>query len=224
MPARAAGRRAGAGRAARSRAGPADVSPLAAVIGIALLGGMLLIGVLIGRGGPTIAAPAPVVQVGEASTATATTPGAGTRLERRRPPTSSGVVTSEWPAGTDGFTIQLSTLPKSSATPESVDAAKQGAIDQGAPTRRSSTPTSTRACRRASTSSTRGVYTDRKEAEAALKGLGKNFPDADRGRGAPAATTRRLGRIATSDPTTAPTPSTELTSCRRSAGRHGGEK
>src|SRR4051812_29251291 len=30
---------------------PADVSPLAAVIGIALLGGMLLIGVLIGRSG-----------------------------------------------------------------------------------------------------------------------------------------------------------------------------
>ncbi len=48
---------------------PADVSPLAAVIGIALLGGMLLIGVLIGRGGtddePT---PAPTIQVGDAAT------------------------------------------------------------------------------------------------------------------------------------------------------------
>src|SRR6187455_2163505 len=45
---------------------PADVSPLAAVIGIALLGGMLLIGVLIGReaGGDEESAPSAVVTVG----------------------------------------------------------------------------------------------------------------------------------------------------------------
>ena len=48
---------------------PADVSPLAAVIGIALLGGMLLIGVLIGRSGSDDnAAPAPIVQVDSGQT------------------------------------------------------------------------------------------------------------------------------------------------------------
>src|SRR5688572_22427982 len=50
--------------AAEPAARPADVSPLAAVIGIALLGGMLLIGVLIGREtGSDEPPPPPVVQV-----------------------------------------------------------------------------------------------------------------------------------------------------------------
>ena len=47
--------------------------------------------------------------------------------------TPPAAVTSEWPAGTDGFTVQLTSLPKSSATPESVDSAKQSALDDGAP-------------------------------------------------------------------------------------------
>ena len=64
---------------APAAAAPADVSPLAAVIGIALLGGMLLIGVLIGRSGSDDnQTPAPIVQVDPGQTTTptdTTTPG-----------------------------------------------------------------------------------------------------------------------------------------------------
>ena len=50
--------------------------------------------------------------------------------------TPIGSVSSEWPPGTDGFTIQINALTKSTATPESVDSAKQSALDDGAPARR----------------------------------------------------------------------------------------
>jgi hypothetical protein len=138
----------------------ADVSPLAAVIGIALLGGMLLIGVLIGRGVNDDPPPAPVVNVSESAAS------------------GGGAVESEWPAGTDGFTVQLSTLPKDGATPESVEAAKQEAIDAGA---------SDAAVLDSDLYSTlppgnyviySGVFTDRKSAETALEGLSGDLPAA----------------------------------------------
>jgi hypothetical protein len=166
---------------------PADVSPLAAVIGIALLGGMLLIGVLIGREtGGDDTTPAPVVQVGERQSTTspgqATTPGETTTPAT--PPAddaaagdAAGIV-SEWPEGTDGWTIQLSATPKPDATPETIASAKQGAMDQGAPDAAvldsdlySSLPPGQWIVYT-------GVYTDQKSAQAGLKGLGKNFANA----------------------------------------------
>ena len=153
---------------------PADVSPLAAVIGIALLGGMLLIGVLIGRGeAGDETTPAPIVQVGEGgSTTTATSP-SGDGSE-----TTPSAVASEWPVGTEGFTIQLSSLAKSSATPGTVDEAKRGALDDGAPDvgvldsdQYSSLPPGDYIIYS-------GVYDNRKDAEASLGDLGDSFPDA----------------------------------------------
>ena len=83
--------------AAASR--PADVSPLAAVIGIALLGGMLLIGVLIGReAGGDETTPAQVVQVGQS-----TTPG-GEATPPATPPTTPPEET-EAPGGGDAAAI-----------------------------------------------------------------------------------------------------------------------
>ena len=175
----ACGTRVGEPRAAPVRSSPppqspsaapasrqSDVSPLAAVIGVALLGGMLLIGVLIGRGTNNDAPPAPVVQVGGGA---ATTGG---------PTEAPTAVASEWPEGTDGFTIQLSTLPKQGATAESVDAAKQAAVTSGAADAAvldsdlySSLPPGNYVIYS-------GVYTDRKSAEVALKGLAKSFPPA----------------------------------------------
>lgn len=158
----------------------ADFSPLAAVIGIALLGGMLLIGVLIGRGGSDDQQPAPVVQVGTGPTAATgeTTPTGGDDASTTTPDTGGGAIASEWPTGTDGFTIQLSTESKSDATPESVDAAKQGAVTDGAADAAvldsdlySSLPPGNYVIYS-------GVYTDRKSAEVALKGLTKSFPSA----------------------------------------------
>ena len=154
----------------------ADFSPLAAVIGIALLGGMLLIGVLIGRG-TSDDPPAPVVQVGEATGST-TTPSGGDSEATTPADAPSGAITSEWPAGTDGFTIQLSTVAKSDATPESVDAAQQSAVANGAADAAvldsdlySSLPPGNYVIYS-------GVYTDRKSAEVALKGLGNSFSSA----------------------------------------------
>jgi hypothetical protein len=154
---------------------PADVSPLAAVIGIALLGGMLLIGVLIGRGDTSDeTTPAPIVQVGEGtgSTTTASTSDSGSSSD------AAPSVTSEWPAGTDGFTVQLSTLPKSTSTSETVDSAKQSAAEDGAPAAAvldsdlyASLPSDQYVIYS-------GVYSSQKEADAALEGLGGNFPDA----------------------------------------------
>lgn len=154
----------------------ADFSPLAAVIGIALLGGMLLIGVLIGRGSSDDP-PAPVVQVGEAPGSTTTSSG-GDGGVTTPADGSGGAITSEWPAGTDGFTIQLSTVAKSDATPESVDAAQRSAVADGAADAAvldsdlySSLPPGNYVIYS-------GVYTDRRSAEVALKGLGKSFSSA----------------------------------------------
>ncbi len=162
---------------AEPAARPADVSPLAAVIGIALLGGMLLIGVLIGREtGNDEPAPAPVVTVGNPGSGAATTPPTSTTPDDGEG--ASAAVVSEWPEGTDGFTIQLSTIPKDGATLETVDSSKQGAVDQGATDaavldsdRYSSLPPGQYVIYS-------GIYTDRKSAEVGLKDLGKNFANA----------------------------------------------
>jgi hypothetical protein len=159
---------------------PADVSPLAAVIGIALLGGMLLIGVLIGRGDTSNnQPPAPVVQVGD-QTATiqpATTTGGSSTTSTTA---AAGAVTSEWPEGTNGFTVQLSTLPQQGTTADAVDAAKASAADSGVKDAAvldsnlyTSLPPDTYVIYS-------GVYTQQKQAQKALTSgaLLKNFPSA----------------------------------------------
>ena len=146
---------------------PADVSPLAAVIGIALLGGMLLIGVLIGRGANDDPPPAPVVEIAE--------PGAATTPSGE---STGGEIASEWPQGTDGFTIQITTVSKEGATPESVDAAQEQAVSDGAIDAAvldsdlySSLPPGNYVIYS-------GVYTERQSAEVALKGLRTSLPTA----------------------------------------------
>lgn len=108
---------------------PNDVSPLGAVLGVALLGGMLLIGVLIGRGDTSNdQPPAQTIQVGAngaTTTTTATTP-------QGSDSSAGGAVTSDWPPGTNGFTVQLSTLPKDGTSADAVDAAVSDAEANGA--------------------------------------------------------------------------------------------
>ncbi len=141
---------------------PADVSPLAAVIGIALLGGMLLLGVLIGRGAEDDPAPAQVVTVGESPA----TPGPGE------------VAASEWPANTNGFTVQLSTVPKDGATAQTVDEAKQQAISDGAIDAAVLDSDLYASLPPGNYVIYSGVHTERRSAEVALKGLRENFPSA----------------------------------------------
>lgn len=144
---------------------PADVSPLAAVIGIALLGGMLLIGVLIGRSNSDDS-PQPIVQVGTGSTTT--TAGGG--------PASD--ITSEWPAGTNGYTVQLSSLPKADATSASVDAAKRSALSSGASAASVLDSDLYPSLPPGNYIVYSGVYDSSKEADAGLAQLGDGFPDA----------------------------------------------
>jgi hypothetical protein len=156
---------------------PGDVSPLAAVIGIALLGGMLLIGVLIGRSGSNDnQQPAPIVQVDSgqttpaASTTTPTTPAT--------PPPATGAVTTDWPTDAHGFTIQLSVVPKEGATQDIVDAAKVAATSNGAANVGALDSDLYPSLDPGSYVIYSGRYSSRKPAVTALGKLGAGFPDA----------------------------------------------
>ena len=123
-PATSAGAANGAAPYPPSRAN--DVSPLGAVLGIALLGGMLLIGVLLGRGSDDSSqAPTRVVTVGGGATTTATAP-------EESPPASAETVVGDWPIGQSGWTVELGTLPKADATAADVNATKDDLSGQGA--------------------------------------------------------------------------------------------
>ena len=104
-----------------------DVSPLGAVLGVALLGGMLLIGVLLGRGSDDSSqSPPSVVTVG---TEQSTTPADSSPVPESEVP--AGEVVSEWPPGQDGWTVELGTLAKEGTTADDVDSAKQDLVAQG---------------------------------------------------------------------------------------------
>ncbi|MEA2218031.1 MAG: hypothetical protein QOJ35_657 [Solirubrobacteraceae bacterium] len=101
-------------------AAPARVGPsLGAVLaGFACLLLAMGIGVLIGRGGgePAAQAPLPVA----AADASAGAPAAAS-------------FTSDWPAGSEGWTVALELLPKATTTPAAVAQAKTAAARKGAP-------------------------------------------------------------------------------------------
>jgi hypothetical protein len=154
---------------------PADVSPLAAVIGIALLGGMLLIGVLIGRSGSDDnSTPAPVVQVAGQTTA----PTGSTTTAPAEPAQPSGAIATDWPTDARGFTVQLSVVAKDGATQDTVDAAKQSATANGAKGVGSLDSDLYPSLDPGNYVIYSGIYTDRQQATQALSKLGKTFPDA----------------------------------------------
>jgi hypothetical protein len=154
---------------------PADVSPLAAVIGIALLGGMLLIGVLIGRSGSDDnSTPPPVVQVAGQTTA----PNGSTTTTPADTTAPSGVVATDWPTDATGFTVQLSVVPKEGATQDTVDTAKQAASTSGAKDVGSLDSDLYPSLTPGNYVIYSGIYTDRQQATQALGKLGDSFPDA----------------------------------------------
>ena len=104
-----------------------DVSPLGAVLGVALLGGMLLIGVLLGRGSDDSSQTSPsVVTVG----GEASTPGAAASAVPESEAPAAEVV-SDWPLNQDGWTVELGTLPKDGTTVADVDSTKRDLVAQG---------------------------------------------------------------------------------------------
>jgi hypothetical protein len=105
-----------------------DPSPIAAVVGVALLGLTLLIGVLLGRGGDDSGSQTPVVLSGDAATAATS----GDTSGGSSAPVSDTKVTSEWPDGKNGWTVELGTLPKDGTTAADVDATKKDLESKGA--------------------------------------------------------------------------------------------
>lgn len=115
---------------------PRDVSPFAAVAAVAVLGGILLIGVLLGRGADSnqVSQAPSVVRVEDGAGAETAAAGADDGTSQTAANTQ---VTSDWPSGKTGFTIELGTLPKAGTDATAVDAQKaqltsQGATDVGA--------------------------------------------------------------------------------------------
>jgi hypothetical protein len=99
-----------------------QVSPMYAGAGVAVLGLALALGILIGSAGDdqprqVAAAPPQVITVA--------TPAAGQAVAQE--------FTGDWPDGTDGYTVQLRTLPKDGTEVSAVQAAKSEAEGQGAP-------------------------------------------------------------------------------------------
>jgi hypothetical protein len=150
-----------------------DVSPLGVVLGVALLGGMLLIGVLLGRGNNDSSQTPQVVTVGS-GTATASTADSGSGSTEA----ASDKVVSDWPEGKEGWTVELGTLPKSGTTAADVDSTEQDLTSKGASelgVLDSDVYPSLPAGNYVIYS---GVYDTQADANAALKKLGSGFPDA----------------------------------------------
>jgi hypothetical protein len=99
-------------------------STLTVIAGVGVLLLAMGVGVLIGRSGSarTSSAPAQVISVASAPSSGATATGAA----------SEASFTSDWPAGTSGYTVQLQTLPQSGTAVSALEAAKSGASAKGA--------------------------------------------------------------------------------------------
>jgi hypothetical protein len=152
-----------------------DVSPLGAVLGVALLGGMLLIGVLLGRGSDDPAQPqAPVVTVDSNAAPASASPDSGSPEDA----TASEPVASDWPSGQDGWTIELGTLQKSGTTAIDVDSTKQDLTGKGASDVGVLDSDLYASLPGGDYVFYSGVYDSRSEANAALDGLASSFADA----------------------------------------------
>ncbi len=111
-----------------------DWTPFAAVSILAGLGVILVIGVLIGRGGGGDSGQQVVVPAATAtpSTATAAAP-TETQAQTENASTGSATTfTSDWPDGKNGFTVEVGTLPKSGTTPDAIAAAMKDVEAKGA--------------------------------------------------------------------------------------------
>ena len=100
------------------------VTPGMAAAGVALAVLFLGVGVLVGRSGSSeqVSSKPTVVRVGGSGAA----PTSGTAQQA-----SNTTVKGDWPAGKEGWTVQLEELPKDD--PTKITAAKQDAKDKGAP-------------------------------------------------------------------------------------------
>jgi hypothetical protein len=143
--------------------------PVAAA-GAAILVLALGVGVLIGHGtagNGKVAATPQVITVGSGGTTGASSAAS-----------SSTTFTSDWPDGKGGWTIQLQSLSKDSTTPAQVAAAKSAASSKGAQNVGALDSDSFSSLNSNLYVIYSGDYKSKKDAQAALGGLKKNFPSA----------------------------------------------
>jgi hypothetical protein len=157
---------------AASPAGPAPGAwtPAVALIGVGVVAVVLGVGVLIGRSvsGSTKKASAPqVISVGGAAGGPATaSASAGPKF------------TGDWPAGKDGYTVELKALSKTGTQPDAVAAAKSDAQSKGAAKVGALDSDSYPSLAGGQYVVYSGVYKTQAEAAKALNGLKKSFPQA----------------------------------------------
>jgi hypothetical protein len=141
-----------------------------ALLGVGVVAVVLGVGVLIGRSvsGSTKRASAPqVISVGGAGAGPATaSASAGPKF------------TGDWPAGKDGYTIELKALPKAGTQAAAVAAAKSDAQKKGAASVGALDSDSYPSLGGGQYVVYSGVYKTQAEATKALKGLKKSFPQA----------------------------------------------
>jgi hypothetical protein len=168
---RAEPQHAGVPAAARARAplviAGREVSPVALSAGLAIFVAALLLGIVIGNrgdGGKQVAAAPQVIRVSTPAAAAA--------------PTQPASFTSDWPSGTDGYTVQLQTLPKNGAQPDQVAQAKSAAQGKGAKDVGALDSDNFASLSSGNYVIYSGVFTTRKQAARALKSLKGSFPGA----------------------------------------------
>ena len=143
---------------------------LTVIAGVGVLLLAMGVGVLIGRSGASkqSAAPPQVITVASA--------GLGAAASTTAPSESS--FTDSWPSGTSGYTVQLQTLPQSGTAVSAVEAAKSTASAKGAKAVGALKSEEFSSLTAGNYVIYSGVYHKKAEAEKALRGLRKSFPDA----------------------------------------------
>jgi hypothetical protein len=141
---------------------------LTIIAGVGVLLLAMGVGVLIGRSSAS-KANAPVSPVINVATAPAST---------GSPATSEAAFTSDWPAGTNGYTVQLQTLPSASTALSAVEAAKGAATAKGAKSVGALKSEEFASLAAGNYVVYSGVYSKEGEASKAVEGLKKSFPTA----------------------------------------------
>jgi hypothetical protein len=146
-------------------ASPRSNNTLTVIAGVGVLLLAIGVGVLIGRSGTTkqVTTPPQVITVAEGASTGAVAP------------STEASFTSDWPAGTSGYTVQLQTLAQTGTSVSAVEAAKTSASAKGAKSVGALKSEEFSSLTAGSYVIYSGVYNQRAEAEKALPALKKSF-------------------------------------------------
>lgn len=167
-------------RAGRPGTPARDWTPMIALGALGGLALVLLIGVLIGKtsfSGSKQASAPQVIRLGPSAATGASTGSPGTGATSNVSTSSGGPVKSDWPAGKQGYTVELGVLPKSTAA-AAVNKAKSDAQSKGATGVGILDSDQFKSLPGGSWVIYSGVFSSQSQASAALKKLKGKFPNA----------------------------------------------